>query len=138
MYSKYSPKADMLLVSTDAKKLRNNLTKFLPNIGLSMINYGRSSEIDKFYNICQQHRDYYKDHSGKIHKVPGFDFAEKQFASRPEPTSIYVKQPIYYMTERRPVVYPLTIERRGRPKNDAIKIDLKGTYYPQTCIKYKR
>lgn len=133
----YNPRPDMPFVSQDARKLRNSISGFLPNIGLSMIDYGRSADIDRFYLLCQNHRDAYKDFSGKIHPIPEFCKSEKKYASRPDPTSIYVMQPINYMIEQRPVVYPLTTSRRGRPHNDGMAINLVGRYNDRSCVLYK-
>ena len=138
MPKSYCPKADIMVVSKDAKKLRNSLSGFLPNIGLSMIDYGRSAEVDRFYLSCQNHRDYYKDFTGRMPRVEEFIISPKQFASSPEPTNVYVQQPLYYLAERRPLVYPVTIERKGRPPNDKLSIDLSGQYNAVSCVKYKR
>lgn len=102
-----------------------------------MIDYGRSSEVDRFYILCQNHRDAYKDFTGRIHPIPEFDRPPKQYASRPDPTTVYVWQPIRYQVERRPVVYPLTTNRRGRPDNDGTKINLTGRYDDRSCVRYK-
>lgn len=134
----YCPRADILLVSQDAKKLRNSISGFLPNIGLSMVDYGRSADIDRFYVACQQHRDFYKDFTGRIQRVPGFERPERHFQSRPNPTDVYVKLPLRYPIERRPVVYPLTLERTGRPPGQGVEIRLSGTYDMESCIKFKR
>lgn len=138
MPKSYWPRPDILLVSQDAKKLRNSISGFLPNIALSMIDYGRSFENDKFYISCQSHRDYYKDFTGKSPRIKEFEIPKKMFASSPLPTDVYVNQPMYYMTELRPVTYPITIQRKGRPANDGQQIKLDGQYNCTTCIKYKR
>lgn len=138
MPKSYSPKPDVLLVSQDAKKLRNNIFGFLPTIGLSMIDYGRSAEIDKFYILCQNHRDFYKDYTGRTPLVKEFIRFPKKYASRPHPTEVYVAQPMRYMVEPRPVVYPETVQRRGRPKEDGTQINVYGRYAARSCIKYKR
>lgn len=131
-------KPDVLLISKDAKKLRNNISGFLPNIGLSMIDYQRNAEIDRFYNLCQNHRDYYKEYTGRIPKVTEFNKSTKMYASRPDPTSIYVLQPIRYVKESHPPIYPLTTERRGKPNNSGLNIMLNGQYNSSSCIRYKR
>lgn len=138
MPKSYCPRPDQLIVSQDAKKLRNSISGFLPNIGLSMIDYGRSAEVDRFYISCQNHRDYYKDFTGRMPRIKEFEMGRKIFASRPEPTEVYVQQPIRYMVELRPVTYPLTLERRGRPANDGIKIKMTGQYDAAPCKRYKR
>lgn len=134
----YCPRADMMLVSHDAKKLRNSLSGFLPNIGLSMVDYGRSADIDRFYVACQTHRDFYKDFTGKLRPAPGFERPERHYESRPSPTDVYVKLPLRYPIERRPVVYPLTLERTGRLAGQGVEIRLEGKYDAESCIKFKR
>lgn len=138
MPKSYCPRPDILLVSQDAKKLRNSISGFLPNIGLSMIDYGRSAENDKFYILCQSHRDYYKDFTGRTNRVKEFEIPKHLYASSPLPTDVYVTQPMYYMTELRPVTYPLTTQRKGRPATDGLAIKLSGQYSLPPCTKYKR
>lgn len=128
----------MNLVSQDAKKLRNSISGFLPNIGLSMVDYGRSAAVDRFYISCQNHRDYYKDFTGRALRVAEFERPQRQYQSRPTPTDVYVWQPIQFMVERRPVTYPITVQRRGRPLGDGPEIKIAGQYDMNSCIKYKR
>lgn len=138
MPKSYCPRPDQLIVSQDAKKLRNSISGFLPNIGLSMIDYGRSGVVDRFYISCQNHRDYYKDFTGRMPRIAEFEMGQKLYASRPEPTDVYVTQPIRYMVERRPVTYPVTLERRGRPANDGLTIKMAGQYDAMPCLRFKR
>lgn len=134
----YFPRADMLLVAPDAKKLRASIGLFLPSIGLSMINYGRTGEVDRFYLDCQLHRDYYKDASGKTARQPGFERPAVIYQSRPNPNDVYVWQPIRYVRERRPVVYPLNVDRCRGSADGSKSIRLHGRTSGETDIKYKR
>lgn len=134
----YCPRPQQNVVSLDARKLRNRISGFLPNIGLSMINYGRSAAIDRFYISCQNHRDYYKDFTGRMPRIHEFEMGNKLFASRPSPTEAYVSQPTYYIAERLPVVYPVTLQRRGRPASDGLRIRMDGQFDATPCHRYKR
>lgn len=138
MSRNYFPRADLLLIAPDAKKLRANVSNFLPNIGLSMIDYGRSADVDRFYLLCQMHRDYYKDQTGRTTRVAGFERPERRYQSRPNHNDVYMRQSITYTAERRPVVYPVTMQRSGRPPGDGLTIRLAGRTSGNTCIKYKR
>lgn len=120
----------------DGKQMRSNLIGFEPP-GLSMIDYARTNEIDAFYIACQKHRDYYKDISGRLVKDPYFVLHPRLF-SKPTPILPLYNQPDKYMVERRPVVFPNTTGRKGRPQNDGTKINLKGRYDANSCIKYMR
>lgn len=71
----------------------------------------RLDEIDRFYLACQKHRDFYKDLTNRLQ--PQFETRTKRFATRPDPTGVYVKLPVSRHQERKPVVYPMTMGRRG-------------------------
>lgn len=93
----------------DVNQHRIKIHAFTPND--SVAGRHRLNGIDRFYIECQKHRDFYKDLSGRLQ--PQFCTRTKQFATRPDPTSTYVKIPTSRYAERKPVAYPLTMERRG-------------------------
>ncbi|XP_037923260.1 uncharacterized protein LOC119659315 [Hermetia illucens] len=96
------PEVDALLIARNARKYRSALPGFVPKIGLSIIDYNRISAIDLFYSQSQCHRDFYKDPTGKVLPVTGFDMKMKKFASAPDPTTVYTSHPLRYVRDKRP------------------------------------
>lgn len=97
------------MTTMDVDQHRVKIYGFTPNDSVA----GRHhlNRIDRFYIKCQKHRDFYKDMSGRLQ--PQYFTRNKQFATRPDPTSIYLKIPTSPYEEHKPVAYPLTMGRRG-------------------------
>lgn len=96
-------------ITMDINQHRMKIYGFTPND--SVAGRHRLDGIDRFYIKCQKHRDFYKDLSGRLQ--PQFYARIKQFATRPDPTSIYLKIPTSRYEEHKPVAYPLSMGRRG-------------------------
>lgn len=96
-------------ISMDVNQHRMKIHGFTPND--SVAGRHRLNGIDRFYLKCQKHRDFYKDLRGRLQ--PQFYARMKAFATRPDPTSTYVKIPIGRHDERKPVAYPTAMGRRG-------------------------
>lgn len=88
---------------------RSQILAFTPND--SVAGRHRLDGIDRFYLKCQKHRDFYKESNGRFQSQ--FYYRTKRFATRPDPTTIYLKIPTSRYEEHKPVVYPLTMGRRG-------------------------
>lgn len=53
----------------DARRFRDT-SRYLPKgVHLNIIDYKRMREVDQFYLKCQEHRDFYKDRSGRLKRV---------------------------------------------------------------------
>lgn len=120
----------------NSKILRKHITKFTPNVGLSIINYKRMGDIDKFYMDCQIHRDFYKDSTAKLRGIEYFNIPLKEYATRPDLTSVYLTIPQDYHKLPQPIIYSLPLSQGPVSFNGII--DFKGTYNVPSCIKYKR
>ncbi|NXN27027.1 CB070 protein, partial [Nycticryphes semicollaris] len=49
---------------------------------------GRSQELSRFYQLSQQHRDFYRDKSGMLHVVPYFVLPVKEKDRYPHPLDL--------------------------------------------------
>lgn len=96
-------------ITMDVNQHRIKIRGFTPDD--SVAGRQRLDGIDRFYIKCQKHRDFYKDLSGRLQ--PQFYPRIKQFQTRSDPTSTYLKIPTSRHDERKPVAYPLTMGRRG-------------------------
>lgn len=96
-------------ITMDLNQHRIKIHGFTPND--SVAGRHRLDGIDRFYIKCQKHRDFYKDSTGRLH--PQFYSRSKQFQTRPDPTSTYLKISTSRYEERKPVAYPLTMGQRG-------------------------
>lgn len=115
-------------MSFDRNKVRRQICRVLPKDGgsFTVFNQGRLREIDEFYLLCQKHRDYYRDHSGQLHKLPYFDVCVKRYPNLPRPTEDYVRQCPRYHRHPYAVTCPCPEQRyrMGSPPN--LKIDICG------------
>lgn len=95
--------------SMNIDRNRSNIYQFTSNDSVA----GRYllNGIDQFYLKCQKHRDFFKDLTGQFQ--PSFYIRTKQFSTRPDPTSVYLKIPTSRFAEPKPVTYPQTMGRRG-------------------------
>lgn len=129
-------------MSREAKNFRNDLSKFLPSkIGVTTMDVKRCWDIDRFYLNCQDYRDWYKNVSKKLYRPDEFEVPAKKFATRPDPTSIYEKQPVQYHQQFQPITYPHTFDRRGRSsflESNPKYYDLTGHLDAKPCLRFKR
>lgn len=136
------PQVNMLLISKNAMKYRNVCTRFLfNNINLSVFDYKRISEIDTFYNLCQQQRDYYRDPYNKLKKIDYFDKPSKKFELCFDLTKIYLRQPTCYVEQIQPIVYRTNFDLTSalkQTRNYSGIINSRGRYDTKCCSKYKR
>lgn len=122
----------------DSRKFRDT-SRYLPKgINLSVIDYNRMREIDRFYNACQMQRDYYKDHSGHLRCVPDFKEYPKQFASKECPTAKYMRQPVSLRKKSPPIFYSSLETGRLRDIPRTGEIDFHGKHNATPCSRFKR
>lgn len=88
----------------DSRRFRDT-SRYLPKgVHLNIIDYQRMRDIDRFYCLCQEQRDFYKDHSGRVRCVPFF----KEYSKEYEPKSItsdFANQKVVYKTIEHPIFY---------------------------------
>ncbi|XP_010194659.2 ciliary microtubule inner protein 2C [Colius striatus] len=49
---------------------------------------GRSQELSRFYQLTQQHREFYRDRSGMLYLSPYFDLPSKEKETYPHPLDL--------------------------------------------------
>ena len=131
-----TPEVDMLLVSRSSSNQRKSIMNFAPRIGLSVVDYGRSAEIDNFYISCQNFRDYYRDPYNKLPRPIEFKRFFGKCGNRcPDRNTELLMKPTQCVREKQPIIYPLNY---GRNLTLDEGIRLGGQYDPGSCIKYKR
>ncbi|KAH8335232.1 hypothetical protein KR067_005832 [Drosophila pandora] len=131
------PEVDMLKVATNADVQRRAILGFAPRIGMVIVDYDDLDRIDNFYLQCQKYRDYYRDPHHKIHKPTRFRQHQGKCAIRLDRTVEELTQPIRWVEERKPVVYPevrSTSMRLGVP----LMPQILGRYDKCTSMAYKR
>ncbi|XP_017784065.1 PREDICTED: UPF0573 protein C2orf70 homolog [Nicrophorus vespilloides] len=133
MNTPYTPRPDIAVSSgkNNGKYLK------LPQPQFTMLDPGRQQEIDDFYKVSQLHRDQYKDHSGRLHRLDYFKLNDYRFQCPTDPTSTYLKSPQYYVKYKDPIVLPITLDRSYRSPMLPNRA-LTGRYSPQSDISYKR
>lgn len=88
----------------DARRFRD-MSRYLPRgVHLNVIDYKRMREIDRFYCLCQEHRDYYKDRTGKVKSVPFFKEYPKKYETR-SVTDDFATAKVTYKTVEQPIFY---------------------------------
>lgn len=89
----------------DSRRYRDT-SRYLPaGVGLSIINYRRMAEVDAIYNDCQRFRDFYKDQTGRLHRVEGFEAKTNVYSRTRNPTEVYLSLPRDFYTATQPIVY---------------------------------
>lgn len=123
------PKVDMLNVAKNSRVQRRMIEGFAPDIGLSVIDYGRSLQLDTFYLRAQNQRDFYRDPSGKVRKEPFFHNSPCTI----DKASASFLVPTVWHRDKQPVVFPYA------SKKDFLNpYNLVGTYAELTDNRYKR
>lgn len=90
---------------SDSRRFRDT-SRYLPKgINLNIIDYGRMRKIDRFYCLCQEHRDFYKDHSNQLRCIPFFQQNNKKYESKETPTNEFMRQKPTYLTVAQPILY---------------------------------
>ncbi|XP_055381657.1 uncharacterized protein LOC129612169 [Condylostylus longicornis] len=117
------PQVNMLLVSKNSRKQRRKANNFLMP-GLNCIDYGRINEINTFYLLCQDQRDWYRDPYNKLQPISFFQRATPKHGEIKSPNTIYCEQPKHWVIESQPAVYPLP----DYIKNSILPITLRGQY----------
>ncbi|XP_065370743.1 uncharacterized protein LOC135962775 [Calliphora vicina] len=132
-----APEVDMLLVSQSSRNQRKSIMNFAPRIGLAVVDYGRSQEIDNFYLDCQNFRDYYRDPYNKLPRPVVFKRHYGKCGSNrnPDKSSEQLLLPTRWVADRQPVTFPLNYSRH-MSLDEGIR--LGGLYDSASCIKYKR
>ena len=115
-------------VSKNMQKIRNQKGFQPDHITSSVINYRRMKEIDEFYNLCQAHRDYYKDRTGKIRKNPFFEMPQRKYHALSNPTFDYIKELVKYYRQDQPIVYPQIMDRSAHIRSNTFLFNLDGKY----------
>lgn len=134
----FNPNFTIKMPSKNTENLRN-LSGFLPqSVRLDIINFATFEAQDRFYGACQRHRDYYKDHTGLVKAVPGFEIPTKRNGDQPSPTSVYIKEPVRHHVERMPCVYPTITGRSGDAQIYNYAINTNGRYAADPCRAYRR
>ena len=124
------PKVNMLAISKNSQRTRKMIKGFAPDIGLTIVDYGRNFELDAYYLLCQGQRDFYRDPSNKIRINPfflnspcgPFDHASASFL-----------MPTRYHRDDQPVVYPYTYK-----KDFLTPFCMIGTYDEGSDVHFKR
>ncbi|XP_060646860.1 uncharacterized protein LOC132784946 [Drosophila nasuta] len=106
MTSRDIPQGDMLQVSKSAERYRKEIQKFVPQIGLTCINYRDLGEVDYFYQECQRLRDYNRDALNKLHRPALFQLYHGKCGLRTDYDLKALQEPGYWVRERQPIVYP--------------------------------
>lgn len=131
-----TPEVDMLQVAKSSQNQRKSLRGFAPEVGLSIVDYGRLYDIDQFYIDCQHFRDYYRDPYNKLPRPSEFKRHHGKCGLRTrDKCSELLMLPVNWVRETPPVIYPLNYGRQ-LSLNEGIK--LTGQYDWTSCIKYKR
>ncbi|XP_030759793.1 UPF0573 protein C2orf70-like [Sitophilus oryzae] len=104
----YTPHPDASIYKKSGKYLR------FPQSDISMLDAGRQQEVDNFYVACQMHREQYKDYTGSLHPLDYFKSADYLYQCPKDPTSVYMKYPVYYTKYKDPLVFPLSYGRTKR------------------------
>ncbi|XP_046970523.1 uncharacterized protein LOC124537660 isoform X1 [Vanessa cardui] len=66
----------------------------------------RQEEIDKFFDACQRHRDYYRGYPKAHHPLMYFKDPEYMWQCPPEMSPTYLSFPMYHVKYKQPVVLP--------------------------------
>ncbi|XP_052853828.1 uncharacterized protein LOC128263142 [Drosophila gunungcola] len=112
------PEVDMRIVAQNAELQRRAILGFAPRIGLSIVDYDDLDRIDNFYLECQKFRDYYRDPHNKLHKPSRFRQHQGKCGIKLDHSVQHLTQPIRWVEEQRPLVYPLSKDsalRLGMP-----------------------
>lgn len=112
MGSRDCPQGDMLQVSKNSRFQRKQILKFVPPIGLTCINYRDLGEVDYLYLDCQNYRDYYRDSVNKLHPPKIFCQYHGKCGVRVDRELITLAEPVRWVREHQPVVYPAEYSRR--------------------------
>ncbi|KAM7363674.1 uncharacterized protein ACRADG_000484 [Cochliomyia hominivorax] len=132
----FAPEVDMLLVSRSSRNQRKSISNFAPKIGLSIVDYGRSQEIDNFYLECQNFRDYYRDPYNKLPRpiefMRHYGKCGRQYADKF--TENLINPPIW-VTEKQPLLYPLFNSTKHMTLDKGMH--LGGIYDANPCTRYK-
>lgn len=91
----------------DSRKFRDTSRYFPKGVNLNVIDYKRMRDVDHFYSICQEHRDFYKNHSSNLRCVPFFQQYRKQFESKDSPTTKFMTSKLKYKTINQPIFYSI-------------------------------
>ncbi|XP_016979646.1 uncharacterized protein LOC108044983 [Drosophila rhopaloa] len=118
------PEVDMRIVARNAEVQRRGILGFAPRIGLSIVDYDDLDRIDSFYLQSQKFRDYYRDPHNRLHKPPRFQRHQGKCGIKLDHSVGHLTQPIRWVEEQRPLVYPLskdTATRLGMPISPMIR-----------------
>ncbi|XP_064073768.1 uncharacterized protein LOC113399054 isoform X1 [Vanessa tameamea] len=66
----------------------------------------RQEEIEKFFDACQRHRDYYRGYPKAYHPLLYFKDPEYMWQCPPEMSPTYLSFPMYHVKYKQPVVLP--------------------------------
>ncbi|XP_017068585.1 uncharacterized protein LOC108106175 [Drosophila eugracilis] len=102
------PEVDMRIVAQSAEIHRQGILGFAPRIGLGIVDYSELDRIDNFYMESQKYRDYYRDPHNIMHKPDVFQRHQGKCGIKMDVTVQNLTEPIRWVEERRPVVYPLS------------------------------
>ncbi|XP_017037945.1 uncharacterized protein [Drosophila kikkawai] len=106
------PEVDMVMVSKNSQNERNEMLKFVPQIGLNNINYGDMYRLDSFYLDCQNYRDHYRDPYNKLLRPKRFSTQSVRCGIKLDPQLELLKKRTPSHVDPIPVVYPVEYSRR--------------------------
>ncbi|XP_016967594.1 uncharacterized protein LOC108036120 [Drosophila biarmipes] len=118
------PEVDMRTVAQNAEVQRKGILGFAPRVGMVIVDYDDLDRIDNFYLESQKYRDYFRDPHNMLHKPPRFRQHQGKCGIKLDHSVYHLTQPILWVEERQPLVYPLskdTAMRLGMPITPMIR-----------------
>ncbi|EDW37231.1 GL26142 [Drosophila persimilis] len=130
------PEVDMLAVSKNSRVQRAASAGYvLP--GLKLVDYGGLDRVDRYYNDCQDYRDYYRDPYNKIHKPERFRHYQGKCGIRLDKSLNDLMLPPVWRVERKPIVYPIEYGIQ-MDMDKSYRTLLTGTHSATTHTAFKR
>ncbi|XP_017060615.1 uncharacterized protein LOC108100973 [Drosophila ficusphila] len=131
------PEVDMWQVAKNAEVQRRAILGFAPRIGLVIVDYDDLDRIDSIYLQCQKLRDYYRDPHNKLHKPTGFQPHRRKCGIKVDQSVQHLTQPIRWVEERRPVVYPFPRDTSMNLGSPIVPM-ISGRYSKSSSVSYVR
>ncbi|EDW83663.1 uncharacterized protein Dwil_GK18959 [Drosophila willistoni] len=125
------PEADMMAVS---KSSRLHRKPGAPLSGLTFMD-GDMQKVDKFYNDCQDYRDYYRDSYNKMHCPAAFHTHKGKCGIKLDRSIALLSLPVTWMTEEQPVIYPVEFKRYMASE---AQFRMAGRFQKTTDTSFKR